>query len=106
MVRYSFPVGLFHSLLHAGLSRRTDGPLANTCPNLPSDRLSSSAMSFAQTVARALGINTDGLRICIAENRIVTVLLKRFTEPKTLPILRHNRARSPICLRANGRDGP
>ena len=25
MVRYSFPVGLFHSLLHAGLSRRTDG---------------------------------------------------------------------------------
>ena len=24
MVRYSFPVGLFHSLLHAGLSRRTD----------------------------------------------------------------------------------
>ena len=23
MVRYSFPVGLFHSLLHAGLSRRT-----------------------------------------------------------------------------------
>jgi hypothetical protein len=27
MVRYSFPVGLFHSLLHAGLSRRTDRPL-------------------------------------------------------------------------------
>jgi putative transposase len=24
VVRYSFPVGLFHSLLHAGLSRRTD----------------------------------------------------------------------------------
>ena len=23
-VRYSFPVGLFHSRLHAGLSRRTD----------------------------------------------------------------------------------
>jgi hypothetical protein len=23
MVRYSFPVGLFHSLQHAGLSRRT-----------------------------------------------------------------------------------
>ena len=23
MVRYSFPVGLFHSLFHAGLSRRT-----------------------------------------------------------------------------------
>lgn len=27
MVRYSFPVGLFHSQLHAGLSRRTDGLL-------------------------------------------------------------------------------
>jgi hypothetical protein len=26
MVRYSFPVRLFHSLLHAGLSRRTDVP--------------------------------------------------------------------------------
>ena len=25
MVRYSFPAGLFHSLLHAGLSRRSDG---------------------------------------------------------------------------------
>ena len=25
MVRYSFPVGLFHSLQHAGLSRRTGG---------------------------------------------------------------------------------
>jgi hypothetical protein len=28
MVRYSFPVGLFHSQLHAGLSRRTDSALA------------------------------------------------------------------------------
>ena len=27
MVRYSFPVGLFHSQLHAGLSRRTDSRL-------------------------------------------------------------------------------
>jgi hypothetical protein len=27
MVRYSFPVGLLHSLLHAGLSRRTDSLL-------------------------------------------------------------------------------
>ena len=26
MVRHSFPVGLFHSLLHAGLSRRSDPP--------------------------------------------------------------------------------
>ena len=26
VVRYSFPVGLFHSLLHAGLSRRTPSP--------------------------------------------------------------------------------
>jgi hypothetical protein len=28
MVRYSFPVGLLHSLLHAGLSRRTRTTLA------------------------------------------------------------------------------
>lgn len=27
MVRYSFLVGLFHSLLHAGLSRRSDNSL-------------------------------------------------------------------------------
>jgi hypothetical protein len=27
VVRYSFPVGLFHSLLHAGLTRRTDSTL-------------------------------------------------------------------------------
>jgi hypothetical protein len=26
VVRYSFPVRLFHSLLHAGLSRRSDSP--------------------------------------------------------------------------------
>ena len=29
VVRYSFPAGLFHSLLHAGLSRRSD---ARGCP--------------------------------------------------------------------------
>jgi hypothetical protein len=30
MVRYSFPVGLLHSLLHAGLSRRTDSLSSHT----------------------------------------------------------------------------
>jgi hypothetical protein len=37
--------------------------------------------SFAQTMARALGINTDELRVCIAENRIGKALLDRFREP-------------------------
>jgi hypothetical protein len=37
--------------------------------------------SLAQTMARALGINTDELRVCIAENRIGTALLERFREP-------------------------
>jgi hypothetical protein len=37
--------------------------------------------SFAQTMARALGINTDELRACIAENRIGTALLDRFRDP-------------------------
>jgi hypothetical protein len=37
--------------------------------------------SFAETMARALGINTDELRVCIAENRIGTALLDRFREP-------------------------
>jgi hypothetical protein len=41
--------------------------------------------SFAETMARVLGINTDKLRVCIAENRIGSALLK------TLPILRLNR---------------
>ena len=34
--------------------------------------------SFAETMARALGINTDELRVCIAVNRIGTALLERF----------------------------
>jgi hypothetical protein len=34
--------------------------------------------SFAETMARALGINTDELRACIVENRICTALLERF----------------------------
>ena len=38
--------------------------------------------SFAETVARALGINTDELRVCIAENRIGSALLERFREPE------------------------
>jgi hypothetical protein len=36
--------------------------------------------SFAETMARALGINTDELRVCIVENRIGTALLERFRE--------------------------
>jgi hypothetical protein len=38
--------------------------------------------SFAATMARALGIDTDELRICIAENRIGTALLQRFKGPE------------------------
>jgi hypothetical protein len=34
--------------------------------------------SFAETMARALGIDTDELRACIAENRIGSALLERF----------------------------
>jgi hypothetical protein len=37
---------------------------------------------FAATMARALGINTDELRVCIAENRIGSALLERFREPE------------------------
>jgi hypothetical protein len=39
----------------------------------------SESESFAETMARALGINTDELRVCIAENRMGTALLKRFS---------------------------
>ena len=38
--------------------------------------------SFAQTMARALGTDTDELRVCIAENRISSALLERFREPE------------------------
>ena len=38
--------------------------------------------SLAETMARALGIDTDELRACIAENRIGTALLERFMEPE------------------------
>ena len=37
---------------------------------------------FAATMARALGISIDELRVCIAENRIGTALLDRFREPR------------------------
>ena len=38
--------------------------------------------SLAQAMARALGIDTDELRLSIAENRIGTALLERFTKPE------------------------
>jgi hypothetical protein len=38
--------------------------------------------SLAQTMARALGIDTDELRVWIAESRIGTALLERFREPE------------------------
>jgi hypothetical protein len=41
----------------------------------------SESESFAETMARALGINTDELRVCIAENRIGSALLERFRGP-------------------------
>jgi hypothetical protein len=37
--------------------------------------------SFAQTMGRALGIDTDELRVWIAEGRIGSALLDRFREP-------------------------
>ena len=36
--------------------------------------------SFAETVARALDIGTDELRVCIAQGRIGSALLQRFEE--------------------------
>jgi len=33
-------------------------------------------------MSRALGIDTDELRVCIAENRIGTALMERFSEPE------------------------
>jgi hypothetical protein len=41
----------------------------------------SESESFAQTMARALGINTDELRVCIAAGRIGSALVDRFREP-------------------------
>jgi hypothetical protein len=38
--------------------------------------------SLAQTMARALGISTHELRVCIAGNRIGTALLERFRKPE------------------------
>ena len=38
--------------------------------------------SLAQTMARALGISTHELRICIADGRIVSTLLDRFRDPR------------------------
>jgi hypothetical protein len=37
--------------------------------------------SLAATMARALGIDTDELRVCIAEGRIGSALLERFRKP-------------------------
>jgi len=46
--------------------------------------------SFAQTMARALGISTQELRVCIAEGLIGSALLARFREP-VIAIIRVNR---------------
>jgi hypothetical protein len=43
--------------------------------------IQSRSESFAETMARALGISTHELRICIAENRVGAALLERFREP-------------------------
>jgi hypothetical protein len=37
--------------------------------------------SFAETMARALGISTHELRVCIAEGRIGSALVDRFRDP-------------------------
>jgi hypothetical protein len=41
----------------------------------------SESESFAETMARALGIDTDELRVWIAQGRIGSALLERFKEP-------------------------
>ena len=41
--------------------------------------------SFAETMARTLGISMDELMVCIAENRIGKALLDRFREPRHAP---------------------
>ena len=59
MVRYSFPVGLSHSLLHAGLSRRTtslnlhffDNP--KRCQTAPSPSRSRAKSAFSGCAARS-----------------------------------------------------
>ena len=42
----------------------------------------SESESFAETMARALGISTHELRVCIGEGRIGSALLDRFREPQ------------------------
>jgi hypothetical protein len=44
--------------------------------------IQSRSESFAETMARALGINTHELMVCIAEGRIGSALLDRFREPR------------------------
>ena len=43
----------------------------------------STSESFAGTVARALGIDMSGLRVCIEEGGIGSALLERFGQPGT-----------------------
>jgi hypothetical protein len=54
----------------------------------------SESESFAETMARALGIDTDELRVCIAENRIGSALLERFRDPVIATDNRTQQARS------------
>ena len=44
--------------------------------------------SFAQTMARALGISTHELRICIVDGRIGLALLERFRDPVIATVIR------------------
>jgi hypothetical protein len=54
MVRYSFPVRLFHSLLHAGLSRRSSVPDFRSLPvNLCDVTLASCVSGVTATLSTA-----------------------------------------------------
>jgi hypothetical protein len=58
--------------------------LARSSPGYLSDHglVQSETECFAATMARALGIDTDELKICIAEGRIGSALVDRFKEPE------------------------
>jgi hypothetical protein len=76
MARYSFPVRLFHSLLHAGLSRRTDVPpsysvsAATSCANGPHPESASPANAILPRSSFGTRMNAAKHAFCLMLNHI------------------------------------
>jgi len=110
VVRYSFPVGLFHSLLHAGLSRRTDRLGLHSLPSRESNQTALSLISrFVANLLPVPALGELGSKTSIpvsfeAEREQTAVNLLRINESRMVTRLSGGGSREANC-RAGLSDG-